>query len=90
MRCLSFEHFGKNEKVSTCSVILNLAENEVSVLCIFLLWFRHARGSRGSPFSFLISFLSAPDVSLHEVRLFLCFISLRGDADLMVEDFLGN
>ena len=43
--------FCKNDKVSTCSVILDLVENEVSVLWIFLLWFRHAQGSRDSPFS---------------------------------------
>ena len=38
----------------------------------------------------LISFLSAPDVSFHEVRLVRCFFDLRGDADLTAEDFLGN
>ena len=38
----------------------------------------------------LISFLSTPDVSFHEVRLYQYFFGLRGDADLTVEDFLGN
>ena len=43
--------FVRNDKVSTCSVILDLDENEASVLGIFVLWFRRALGSRGSSFS---------------------------------------
>ena len=38
----------------------------------------------------LISFLSTPNVLLHEERLYRYFFGLRGDADLTVEDFLGN
>ena len=35
MRFLSSTFFVRNDKVSTCSVILDLAENEVSVLNVF-------------------------------------------------------
>ena len=38
----------------------------------------------------LRSFLSTLDVSVHEVRLYQYFFSLRGSADLTAEDFLGN
>ena len=36
------------------------------------------------------SFLSTPDDSIYEVRLYQYSFGLRGDANLMVEDFLGN
>ena len=36
------------------------------------------------------SFLSTPDDSVYEVRLYQYSFGLRGDANLMVEDFLGN
>ena len=36
------------------------------------------------------SFFSTPDVSVYEARLYRYSFGLRGDADLMVEDFFGN
>ena len=70
----------------------NETEGWVPVLGIFVLWFHHAQGSQGPHLALcsLISFLSAPNVSLHEVRHYRCFFGLQGDEDLTAEDFLGN
>ena len=38
----------------------------------------------------LISFLFAPDISLHKVQLYRCFFGFQSNVDPTAEDFFGN
>ena len=72
---------------STWSAILIESESVISYLEGFLLGVAEVQHLA---LCSLISFLFAPDVSLHKVRLYWCFFGLWSDINLTVEDFLGN